>query len=273
MVPSFVQVGGTGDEDAAVWVPVDYTLEPNADGRLSPVAYPGELSFSAGGNTTEPVASWTIPDTAVTVNLSWQGAELPVGVVDGGRVTYPEVVPGVDVVVDVRPSGFEQFFVIKSRDAAEAVVGQLQLLVSVVGGDVVADEAGGLTVTDADGVVVGSLPAALAWDAIDDAANGSHVLGGWSLDGEGAAPTKPQGAVTANADARWAAVEAGTAVANQRPVVTDVSLVDGGVVVTLEADPAWLNDADTVFPVVVDPLVYATDSSYDTFELSSAGNT
>ena len=266
---SFVEIPGADGEEAT-FQPVDLRLAAGDDGRLHPAVYEGDLSFSSGG-AADAAVRWSLPDTEVTVEMSLAGGgALPQGVVDGGRVVYADALPGVDFVLDVRPAGFEQFFVIKTPDAASEAAGRLGLEIRVQGGDAVADESGVVTIRDAAGATVGTLPAALAWDAVDDGARATHVLGAWSLDGEGPAPTAPAGIATEGAQARWDSLIATGGVPEERTVATAAVPVGGGVALSLAVNSGWLSDPDTVYPVVIDPALYQTNSYYDTYIRTSS---
>jgi hypothetical protein len=71
-------------------------------------------------------------------------------VLDGDTATYPDALPGVDLVVQATREGAETFFVVKSRQAA-AQVARLQL--SVTGTNVASyrdDSGGNVTLLDDD---------------------------------------------------------------------------------------------------------------------------
>jgi hypothetical protein len=110
-----------------------------------------------------------------TVALGWD-KKLPAPVLDGARATYPDVQPEVDLVVEARRSGFEQFFVVKDRAAVPAS-GPVSwaFTVKTKGLTVTADDDGGISFTDAAGKVVSRIPPALAWDAVVDERSGDPV--------------------------------------------------------------------------------------------------
>ncbi|MEU8815428.1 hypothetical protein [Actinoplanes sp. NPDC048796] len=77
---------------AGTWVKPDTTLKASG-GRVVPSATSMALSFSGGG--TGPVV--TLGKGAAELSLTWPTA-LPAPKLDGDDVTYPEVLPGVDLV-------------------------------------------------------------------------------------------------------------------------------------------------------------------------------
>jgi hypothetical protein len=81
-------------QQGAAWVPVDTTLRSGAGGKLQPAAVPGDsVTFSAGG--TGPVAVLSAAGTQLA--LTWP-SPLPAPIVTGSSATYPDVLPGVDLV-------------------------------------------------------------------------------------------------------------------------------------------------------------------------------
>lgn len=100
------------------WVPVDTTLRVTADGPR-PVAVPGDRRFSAGG--TGPMARLGAPAgppaTARSVEFGGAGA-LPTPVLTEDTATYPDALPGVDLVLTAARRGFSQKLIITTRPAA-----------------------------------------------------------------------------------------------------------------------------------------------------------
>ncbi|MFE9207524.1 DNRLRE domain-containing protein [Micromonospora sp. NPDC007230] len=158
-------------DDQGGWVDVDLTLQRKADGSVVPKAHPAGLTLSgpAGPGEHDLVSLGTAGRRST---LGWTGA-LPAPVLEGAKATYPEVRPGVDLVVSATRTGFEQLLVVKDRTAA-AHVRQFRMPWRPSGGTATAAR-------------VGELPA-LMWDARVDPASGEHVRRapvGTRLDGLG----------------------------------------------------------------------------------------
>ncbi|MFI1979499.1 FG-GAP-like repeat-containing protein [Streptomyces wedmorensis] len=102
-----------------------------------------------------------------TVAYTWPGT-LPEPVLDGPRALYPEVLPGVDLLVLAREEGgFAQLLIVKTREAA-----QQQALKTVTYGlrsDTAVfryeDKGSRVRILDKAGKEVGSIPTPFAWDS------------------------------------------------------------------------------------------------------------
>lgn len=154
---------GTSPED---WAPLDTTLQITDEGIVPTVgATPIVLSGEAEGSPEAPVvlASATDPQTGVVVEVTWPGT-LPAPVLAENRATYPEVAPGLDLVVDVTSKSFEQYYVARDAEAV-AVASALPLAVRAQGASVAETEGGGVEVVTPDGAVVATSGTPLAWDA------------------------------------------------------------------------------------------------------------
>jgi RHS repeat-associated protein len=224
-------------KQAGKWTPVDLTLMPNADGTVSPRAQTGNLVLS-GAQTDDgqhPLA--TVGTGSHRVAASWTG-ELPKPVLNGDRATYPEALPGVDLVVQATRTGAETFFVVKSRAAAAKVA---TLSMPVTGASVAShrrDADGNVTLLNKDDKPVATVPAPEMWDATT------------APDGE---PAKVR---------KVAAKAAKKAARKTKPKAAH----DGaGVQLTLTPDQAFLNDPATRYPVTIDPQLNPLDSYSDTY--------
>ncbi|MFK3978984.1 DNRLRE domain-containing protein [Micromonospora sp. NPDC050397] len=208
----------------ADWVSVDLTLRTAADGAVEPVAHPNGLRISgARGAGDHELAAVGVGDQRVA--MGWAGA-LPTPKLDGHRATYVEALPGVDLVVEATRSGFEQFLVVKQRDA----VAQVEKVRFPFTGPGVAtaerEPDGAVTLTDRAGRETARIPAPLMWDAK------RTVIG------------EPQ---------------------TREPVRTELVNRADGVELTLLPDPAWLRSDSTVFPVTIDPTVNPLTTTFDTY--------
>lgn len=170
----FVNPDGTVTEDRALapvrvkngdkWDDVDLTLIRDADGSVAPKVHARALKLSgrqAGAGAHEVVS---LGAGAQRTGVSWTGP-LPEPVLDGPTATYPEVLPGVDLVVKAQTTGYEQFYVAKDRAALRRIA---RLTVPMTTGRLTAtdDGQGGLAFQDAKGKPVGRAQAPLMWDAV-----------------------------------------------------------------------------------------------------------
>ncbi|MFG2040558.1 RHS repeat-associated core domain-containing protein [Dactylosporangium sp. NPDC048998] len=141
------------------WADVDLRLRPGADGRLRPAVSVADVRFSAGGSG--PLVELVRDGHSMT--LSWPGV-LPAGVVAADAVTYPEVLPGADLVLRATRTGFTHVWVLKS--AAAAANPALRQIRFRLGGDtrVSGSADGSLRAMVGDRVMAWSQPASM-WDS------------------------------------------------------------------------------------------------------------
>ncbi len=169
--------------------------------------------------------------------MGWTG-KLPEPVLDGVRATYPEVLPGIDLAVEATRTGFEQFVVVKSRDAV-ARVSELSLPLS---GKSLAshtrDATGALVLKNKSGRTIATSPTPQMWDA--------RV----GTDGE--------------TPARRADVKTVVKKRAARAASPGRSATAPGVDVTLTPDLTWIKDPATAFPVTIDPQI-AVGTVFDTY--------
>lgn len=174
------------------------------------------------------------------------GVKWPAPKLEGSTATYVDVVPGVDVRVEMRPHGFEQFWVVKTPAAAKGLLkgqGSVRSVTArLTAKGLVAKsnaKAGRVDLVDAKGRPVGAWATALAWDAATDAATGDpkHVIEG-SLGVSGATGSDAQ--------------------------------------LSVGVDAAWLEDPARTFPITIDPSYLegaAVIENFDTYVYSQYKNT
>ncbi|OLZ59782.1 hypothetical protein BS330_05305 [Amycolatopsis keratiniphila subsp. nogabecina] len=150
------------------WIPADSTLSSGSNG-LSPKAAMADISLSAGrrGDVqtagTAPLLQLSAKGTSV--GLDWPGV-LPQPVVSGAIATYPEVLPGVDLKVEVDVDKVHEVVVIKTPEAAKhPAIAKIKLGVPVKNGKLTKDDDGTLRVKDAKGADVFLARAPLMWDS------------------------------------------------------------------------------------------------------------
>jgi YD repeat-containing protein len=145
------------------WVNADPTLVKQPDGSYAPKAAAGALTLSGGG--TGALASEGAGSARLSV--TWPQA-LPAPQVSGAQATYPDVLPGVDLVVTAGAAGqFSDTLVIKDKAAAaDPGLADLKLGVSASGGLTArAGSDGSLAEDDSAGKAVFYSPPPLAWDS------------------------------------------------------------------------------------------------------------
>lgn len=215
------------------WVDVDLTLQKQADGSVAPKAHPEGLRFAAPGGSrarslgearsaaARPLV--TLGEGDRQIALQWKGG-LPEPTVNGTTVTYPDAVPGADVVVEATRTGFEQYTVIKQRPTGGDWSYTLPL--HTPGLKVTKQTDGSVVFTDAKSRKRAVMPAPVMWDAAIDPVSGEHTR------------KAPVGL----------------------KVVQHASSVD----LVLTPDAKFLADPATRFPVTVDPTTAALGNVFDT---------
>lgn len=145
------------------WVPVDTSVVRGSDGRFTSRAVAVDASFSAGGQG--PLVELSAPDGGVvTLSLPF---DLPVPSVSGATLTYANVLPDVDVVVEGLAESFTEVVVVKTRQAlADERLTELRVAVTTSDGlDLVVGADGRSVVNDSRGRMVFAAPAAGLWDS------------------------------------------------------------------------------------------------------------
>ncbi|MEO3809485.1 LamG-like jellyroll fold domain-containing protein [Sphaerisporangium sp. B11E5] len=207
------------------WVPVDLTLQRQADGSVAPKAHPRGLRFS--GATTAPgehEVVW-LGEGDTRTSVSWTGP-LPDPVLSGRVATYPGVLPGVDLVLEAHATGYQQFFVVKDR-AALSQVRRLSLPMRTGRLTAAPDGMGGMVFKDKSGQTVSRAQTPAMWDAEVSPQTLEH-----RKRGEVGLATETRGA--------------------------------GRATMTLTPDAAFLDRADLQFPVTIDPPS-SLPVAFDTF--------
>ncbi|MFJ8741220.1 FG-GAP-like repeat-containing protein [Embleya sp. NPDC127516] len=253
---------------------------PPADGNTP--ATPRETGPTPGGPATVPpvVTAWPtgplgpipidpswdqtpLPDGALvrmttgegrTFTVSWPNGPLPTAQTSGNRAVYPNVLPGVDLVLTARDGGFSQVLVVRTRDAAaHPKLAELALQLSAVDLAFKHDESGVTRVVDAAGGEVAASPTPFMWDSAGHAPDSlwsqrqtSFVAG--SVPAPPDAPELP-GLPALNGP------EPGT-----HEAVVGSSLE--GDRLRLTPDRKLLDNPDTVFPVFVDPSFWGHSAAW-----------
>ncbi|MEU4769299.1 DNRLRE domain-containing protein [Actinosynnema sp. NPDC023794] len=208
------------------WLPVDPTLRVDRDG-VRPRATGWEATFArARGAREQTTALVSAQVGGHDVTIGWQGA-LPEPKVDGVKVTYSDVRPDTDLVVESRRSGFEQYFMLKQRPTGPI---SFSVPITAEGLKTVRTSPGGMVeFLDDAGTVIATMPPPRMWGAERDERLGE--------------PTRSM------------------------PVDHDVNQSGDVVTVTLRPDQGFLADPAVTYPVTIDPyLVFRTtfDTYVDT---------
>lgn len=104
--------------------------------------------------------------------LGWRGT-LPEPLVEGPQVTWPSVMPGVDLVVNVTPTGYQHLLVVHDWEGVEHA-STVVYPWRADGLRVEPDGEGGLLLSDGLGGEAVPVPAGSMWDARVDEASGEH---------------------------------------------------------------------------------------------------
>lgn len=238
---SELAAGPTRFKRADQWLDIDETLVRRSDGGVAARAHPGELRLgkaggarasslaAARGAAARPLVSLTTEGRSI--GLGWRGG-LPEPVLDGQRATYPDVVPGSDLVIESRPTGFEQFLVVRQRPAAGADM-SFTLPLSAPGLKAEQQKDGGVMFADAaSGRDLALMPAPVMWDAATDPATGDHL--------------------------------------RKAPVRMDVVTRGSTVELLVTPDAGFLADPATAYPVTVDPSTTTLGAVLDTWVQSGS---
>ncbi|MFE3071580.1 VCBS repeat-containing protein [Streptomyces sp. NPDC059247] len=211
-------------------VPIDTELSSTPEGRIAPKATTVGLSFSGGGSG--PAVS--ILRDGRKLSLTWPN-ELPKPRTDGDTATYPEVLPGVDLVLRAGDNGFGQLLVVKTPEAAaNPALESVRFAMATDGLRVSADTHGNLTAVDPAGQEVFVAPTPRMWDSSAPAA----AARSFSTAGTPAPPTD--------------AFEPGP---GAKAADLGVSLDKGSL--TLAPDQPLLTGRNTTYPVFIDPTFAA----------------
>lgn len=200
---------------SGVWERIDTNLK-HSDGWVVPSLVDGDVRFSAGGSG--PMAVSNIGGVSVAVSAPWP---LPKPTLHQSTATYPEVLPGVDLVLEAEADGgYTQLVVVKTREAAQnPALERLRFGVKTNAGGVTVNEGGGLEVRDAAGELVLASGASLMWDS----------------------KTPPR-------DSQRGADAGPMDVRPMRVTASTTELV-------IEPDLDLLRGKETVYPVVIDPVL------------------
>ena len=148
------------------WSPIDMTLVDEGDGYVPDTAAV-DMTVSGGGG--DAFASLTPADAAgVSFGLGWESPLSP-PTVSGSTATYPDVVPGGDLVVTAMPSGFAESVVLRSRPEGDV---SFRMPMSLQGLDLDLSDQDVMSLRDAQGRLVASAAPPMMWDSTGDRGDG-----------------------------------------------------------------------------------------------------
>ncbi|MFD5917981.1 DNRLRE domain-containing protein [Kitasatospora sp. NPDC058201] len=217
------------------WADVDVTFAKRPDGSVASKAHPrglalaGETKGRRAGSFAEAAGAPVQDLLSLTaggrnVAMQWRGG-LPAPRVEGARATYPDVLPGADLVIDATRTGYEQSVILKKRPAGPA---DYTLPLKAPGVNARQNDDGGVTFTEAaTGRELASMPAPVMWDATVDRNSGEHT--------------------------------------HRAPVGLKVVQSGDTIELRLSPDAAFLADPATAYPVTVDPSDTVLSDVFDTW--------
>ncbi|HEV2374362.1 MAG TPA: hypothetical protein VGS19_19660 [Streptosporangiaceae bacterium] len=126
----------------SMWVPLNPALRRGPGRRVTPVATAAPLTLSDGG--TGPLA--VLDENGYTLTVTWP-TPLPAPTLDGDTATYPDVLPGVDLLVtdDGQGDVTTTLVISNATAAANPALASLQVSESAPGLTLSEDSWGSLT--------------------------------------------------------------------------------------------------------------------------------
>lgn len=152
---SFAAPVRAADPQTGEWAPIDTELAKNG-GLWQPKSAVGGMRFSNGGDA--PLVAFTDVN-GKDLSWSWPTA-LPTPTVDGSTLTYPDVVPDGDLVVEALPDGFSHSVVLRAAPDDEL---EIPIELDIAGAKLNESGDGTLTITGGKGEML-SAPAPTMWD-------------------------------------------------------------------------------------------------------------
>lgn len=232
------------------WVPVDATLVKRSDGSWGPKAATVDLAFSAG-QAGKPFV--TMQRAGREFALTWPYGKLPAPTVDGDTATYADALPGVDLTVRAEADGFGHLLVVKTPEAAaDPKLARLDLGMTTDGLKVAENASGAIVATDAAvGGTVFEAGKPAMWDS-------AAVQEATAKRQGPKAVAKALTAAAADAPGTPAAPEPALEGPGGGGRVAPLDVEVGKGRLSLVPDQKLLQGADTVFPVVIDPIQRTT---------------
>lgn len=232
------------------WVPVDTTLTTTSSGTLAPKAADIDVQFSGGG--TSPLITLR-HGTDQTLTISWP-TRLPTPTLAADTATYPDVFPGVDLVVSAQPAGYTQTLVITTAQAADnPALTALTYNIATTNLTLTHDAHGALSATDTDGTPVFAGAPPTMWDSTTDPQIGPTP-----------SPTDPGSGKTTTLAITTAKPQTQSTQSSQPTGTTQSSI-------TLNPPTSALTGAGVHYPVYIDPQM--SNTQYQEMTVQSNGAT
>lgn len=213
--------------------------EAGAPERVSRALPRGPLPASAAAAAEDGTWSELVRLTSGNhdVVVSWPGP-LPAPVVDGPRALYRNVRPDIDLLMTARDGGYSHVLIVHTRQAAaDPLLGQLNYRLSSPTLDFRLDATThAVTAVDSAGTEIAVAPTPYLWDSAGEPATTQGESGA-------TAGSSPDPSLTLPGLAGPQPGSHGTPLG--------ATLTDG--VLDLAVNTRVLNDADTVYPVFIDP--------------------
>ncbi|MFI6102934.1 LamG-like jellyroll fold domain-containing protein [Streptomyces sp. NPDC051310] len=229
---------------AGKWVDIDTTLIKRADGSAAPRAATTDLRVSSG-EAGKPFVS--LSRAGRELALTWPYGELPAPALDGDTATFVDALPGVDLTVRAEADGFGHLLVVKTPEAAaDPRLARVDLGLKTGGLKVEEDATGALKAEDAAvGGTVFQAGKPTMWDsaAVKEAA--AVPRGGTKAVRRSLATVAPAPAPALDGPGGGGKVA---------PLGLEISQGK----LSLVPDKKLLTSADTVFPLVIDPIQRTT---------------
>ncbi len=227
-------------DDEGEWADVDLRFKADGDGNFVPRVSAADVVAGGGGSD---LLGKVILEDGASVSFTWPEGALPAPSIDGGVATY-QIDEDRDVLVTLTSTGMNVAVRLNTPPAPGE--GAVELGVVTQGVDLTEDD-DELVLKDADGKVIGDSSNLVAWDARTDGGEDPEVVVDVESD------------LTGNRVLRKATGTAkGKSASAQKAAVVAQRL-------TLSAPEEFLQDPDTVYPVVVDPTVSALTVAADTW--------
>ena len=209
------------------WKDLDNTLVKDGDGSVSPRVAAVGMTLSGGGSG--PLVR--LEQAGRKLAYTWP-TSLPEPVLEGDVATYRDVLPEVDLQLRADGDGLSQLLVVRTAEAAKNPdLAQLKMGVVAPGLEVRTTSDGGLEARDtAAGGVVFEAPQPMMWDSGDMAES-------FKREATQSDPAKGP-----------------TDSSKLAPIGVDLD--PDGSALTLTPDQSMLTEADTTFPVYIDPQTY-----------------
>lgn len=225
-------------DSSGAWVPISTTVAKKSDGSFAVANHPLSPKFSS--NASGATGVFSVSSGKYSVSFSLKDAksaaagvpskldQLVSGATGSDGVSYLNVLPGTDLAYKVDTGSVKEAIVLAAPPSSAAP--SYTWTIHAPGLTAAKDADGDINLADASGVVVFQIPTPVMSDA--------------------SAIDQVQGA----------------AMENIATVLAPVAGVSGDWALTLNPDPAWLNDPARVYPVALDPSVNEGEGNQNAYE-------